>query len=483
MPFTNKVTLGTYISDGLRTGPVLPGQVYSQNYTTEGPNSVTPTGDTKVRNYGRYGNSILLSPDNTYSIVPFNGANGVPNIFALQTGSIAAGTFFPLSAGTANNNPASQLVNSPTTKQNYIQFDYPRVPGVIVTYTGGTTPAPSLENVRIVFKGTDGYGFPIAHQYTLTDTANGGGIMYPLTYNSPVNNDIVADSGTWACNVKAFDTITSVQILDELPEDYTLLGVATNMFGLPYKCKGPTDVVSFSWAGQNLKDLNGTIELTQDETKPAFWTEPIYCPGVGNFYATPSGFQNISGVSLTTYFSQGDGADIDTYQTPLLQFCLTNNGDASPATYFSTANSDIDNITYIPYIALPVVGYYVTGTTFANENNQVNWTLANGGYNLIQYADESTPSLTSGDPRGVIRLPCTQDYESTWSSTLYPQPDGYQNRLIFKQYVYGADAYQDQLSASNYLIGTTEDPTTAQTETISPLNLTDLYGVPPYSGT
>jgi len=495
MPFTNKIPLGTYVQDGLRTGPVLPGENYSTTYTVEGPNSPTPTGSIKARNYQTFGTGVLQSPINTYSFTPFNGSSfsQVPYIFPTTNGPIAANTFLNLFTGNANNNPAAQLMNATTSNTPYIQFDYPRVPGVFLNYSGGGgSPAPGLSGVRIVFKGTDGYGFPIAHQYTLTDAGNpGDGVVYPTTYASPITN-LAPPTGSWACNVKAFDTLTSVQILDALPADYNITGIVTNMFGLPYRCNGFSDVQTFSWAGQNLKDLTGTLTLGTWtlSTSPFYYAQGVILnPGVGQYYnaasSTASTFNGPYGVSLTAN-SQSDNSDYQLTGGSTLLTLLKPN-PALPATYFNPGLwTALTPPTYIPYAALPVVA--AASTAPGDDFQIVTWTLTNGGANLIQYADKNTPSLTTGDVRGVIRVPSGTEYYSTalWSSTLYPQPDGYQNRLEFTQYIPGADAYQNQLSASDYIIGNVANPvlgqTPAQTQQIPVLTLTDLYGQVPFSG-
>jgi len=78
-------------------------------------------------------------------------------------------------------------------------------------------------------------------------------------------------------------------------------------------------------------------------------------------------------------------------------------------------------------------------------------------------------------------LPSPTDFPSPqiWSSDNYPYPNG-QYEMAFSYYVRGADAFINQLSASDALVGSVATPNFNQLVPLPSLSVTDMYGLPPY---
>ena len=201
MPSTNG-SYGTYVSDGLRTGPLFPGS------TTPNPatNAIYSSPNFK------FGPGVLQANNYMYTITPYATAAG--NVVATMTPG-GAGPLPLNSAGLVQNSCVTYLVD-PQSQQAYIQFDWPRTLSV-------TTGAGIAANTNITIFGHDYWGWPM--QASLLNLA--------ASTTIPV--------------VKAFSYITQVYI-NQAPTT-TITVQASSNFGLPYVLNDTGAVYCFGWNG------------------------------------------------------------------------------------------------------------------------------------------------------------------------------------------------------------------------------------------
>lgn len=201
MPSTNG-SYGTYVSDGLRTGPLFPGSTTpnpATNATYSSPNF-------------KFGPGVLQACNYMYTITPYATAAG--NVVATMTPG-GAGPLPLNSAGLVQNSCVTYLVD-PQSQQAYIQFDWPRTVTV-------TTGAGIAANTNITIFGHDYWGWPM--QASLLNLA--------ASTTIPVG--------------KAFSYITQVYI-NQAPTT-TITVQASSNFGLPYVLNDTGAVYCFGWNG------------------------------------------------------------------------------------------------------------------------------------------------------------------------------------------------------------------------------------------
>jgi len=206
MPSTNG-SYGTYVSDGLRTGPLFPGSTTpnpATNATYSSPNF-------------KFGPGVLQANNYMYTITPYATAAG--NVVATMTPG-GAGPLPLNSAGLVQNSCVTYLVD-PQSQQAYIQFDWPRTVSV-------TTGAGIAANTNITIFGYDYWGWP----------------MQASLLNLGASTTVYVG--------KAFSYITQAYI-NQAPTT-TISVQASTVFGLPYVLNDAGAVYCFGW--------NGTSYLT-----------------------------------------------------------------------------------------------------------------------------------------------------------------------------------------------------------------------------
>lgn len=199
------ISTGTYISDGLRTGPEFNTSAYTNN-----------------------GRGVLLSTQNSYNIYtsapnPVGGFTTENNVVAATT--VAGAGYLTLRG--------DNYVTFLTTGDNglpLLQLDQPRVISVTCAVAN---PTPGT---RVTIFGYDAYLFPMQHTYVLN--ANQG--KYP-TFNFP--GGAGSPTMTFPGNAnntgaKAFYQITGVYVSAQLPGGGTISVGANDAFGLPYVING-----------------------------------------------------------------------------------------------------------------------------------------------------------------------------------------------------------------------------------------------------
>ncbi len=264
MAFTKPVNIspGTYVTDGVRTGPL---------YTTQ--QQIRPDGNGVLNATAgriRSGAGVLLSTINTYTMAPYTSTPGNVTVTNTITGSgnlVLSGT-----AGTtptAPNGAATVFIGN--NAQPYIQFDYPRTISVTVATANLANPT------NITIFGFDWDGFPMQHTIAVQNTGT-----YGLLLSLPN---------------KAFYGVTSVyaNVIGGVgPTAGTVTLQTTNTFGLPYACQSFGDVLAWRWNGNDMKDQSGLATLVAG-------TVTVNTPAVG-----ASVFTTVDQLSRPLLMTHGD---------------------------------------------------------------------------------------------------------------------------------------------------------------------------------
>lgn len=229
---SGNIPLGTYVSDGVRTGPFYTGQLPS-NFIADANGVLTSS------SHSTYGPGVLCSPQNTYAMIPY--PTSAVNVVAQTVNGQIAG------AGnlTLTGNAAATVFNG-----TYVQFDYPRV--VSVTISGANATA----GTRVTIFGTDWYGMPLQHTYVVANQQ-----VYPLITLAVVG-PVFAAATIVPALVKAFYTVNRVYIDQALPAGSLISLGAMGVFGLPYRVNDFGDVIAIGW------------DTSSDMTSPVTATAP-----------------------------------------------------------------------------------------------------------------------------------------------------------------------------------------------------------------
>ena len=216
---STNLPLGTYVQDGLRSGPLYSGTSLA----------VTPNAQGGVigGSHSAYGPGILFSPLNTWNIMPFAPAAG--STITTNVVNTTAAAAIPVAMNLtlfADGQVTTRIVQN---GQSYIQFDWPRV--VTVNITGAVAGGRD-----VTIFGTDWYGIPLQQTYTVNAVA-----QYPAITKGG------GTSGSLSVPAKAFYTVNRVYINGALGAGSSISLGAANIFGLPYYIVGMEDVVSIGW--------------------------------------------------------------------------------------------------------------------------------------------------------------------------------------------------------------------------------------------
>jgi len=377
VPATN-IPLGTYVTDGLRSGP----SYTNLNSTTVDANNQYITGY-----YDKFGPGVLYTPYNTWDIVPYNSTVG--NIVA-ATAVVAAGNL----TLTQDTFATTKLLGS--NNQFYVQFDWPRVPAVVVSGAAMTAAT------SVTIFGTDWYGFPLQAVYTVQAPG-----IYP------------ANLGTAA---KAFYRITQIYVNGSTGVGGTLQVQTTNIFGLPYAIKEKSYASNFSWAGNSMLSQSGTATLVAGT---AAISTPAYVTGanvqtstltsatpanIGGLYLTAtsnrSGFTitstNVADTSVVGWFMPNAGQNLVAAADTTPATAIT--GDVRGLIQLPGLKADGTNETWGP---LPDGTRRLVYTPYVFGADQFQNQLAAGGQpqgtGAIPPATNTVPFLTKDDLYGVAQ--------------------------------------------------------------------------------
>lgn len=347
---STNISLGTYISDGVRSGPFYTGRILSGNpptlNTIPDVNGVIVSASRDV-----YGPGILYSPQYTWNITPnapslgnspTAGVSGsVFNVVAPVTNQPGANGLFTLTQDAVVNGTTGLVTGVTAIRSSggisYLQLDVPRVINVSVT---GANPTA---NSRITIVGGDWYGMPMQQTYVL-----GAQGVYPFVqygYQGLLNNGelTAATIGGAILPCKAFYTVTSVQWSNgAIPAGCTISLGASNIFGLPYLINDFGDVMAIGW-GQN-SDMASGVTLTPleslgmflraDQTNPA----TAITGDVRGLYAPAPDLFQVNGTNKLRFTSYVSGADVWQNQVANIQMLGIQNGNYLTTTV-GTANT------------------------------------------------------------------------------------------------------------------------------------------------
>lgn len=427
------ISLGSSFADGVRVGQMFNDQAGRPGTGVPG----TQQFPGPFFNYAGNGIGTLLSPVNAYNITPWPST--VANISSPNT--YAGSGPITLNAGDGFATTAMLSKSGGT----YIQFDFPRVVGVV---TSTTAPAAAV----ITIYGFDWYGFPMQQSYTLSTTyipTAGNPYIYPNNFKQPQ---------------KAFYGVTGAYYNGASSGAVTIQLQTMNTFGLPYFVQ-QRENVKFCWDDQDMTNIGGWCSLSSAAATP------LLNPAISSATAATNlqQFMSIMGIGgsaaqNTAPFTVAPAATAPYFVTP--------------GSVWSAGVANTSNLT---------ISYASAAASF----DLVEWCLVGGGKYLIAGGDRTTPATaTTGDVRGLIKLPDITDpfvanqtnviwsaggrgntyNTANFASSVYQYPTGARS-LNAQFYVYGSDAFQNQLASSKTPQG-------------SPLTLSQWIGQPQfYTGT
>lgn len=316
------IPLGTYVTDGVRTGPIytgpIPKSLYPLNTTSE---------SLSYSSYGRWGQGIMLSPITTWSLTPYPSTNG--NVVATTAdGAVPAAAYLTL----RGDNAATKAFGNPVT---LVQFDWPRV--VQATIAGAAATA----GTRVTVFGIDWYGFPMQHTYLVQAQAS-----YPIA-------EINAD-GTQTLDepAKAFYAVTGVYVDRGLPAGCTISLQTMDVLGLPFAIRSG-DTVSIGWGASS--DLTGQ--------GPAAYAAASPLIPIGVFGAAAEAATNATSGDVRGYYGPSSPAD----GVKELRFTYYVHG----ANQFTNQEANEQANLQLAQPAIPVVGVPVVPLTAQNLYGQV----------------------------------------------------------------------------------------------------------------
>lgn len=211
----SNIPLGTYVTDGVRTGPFYTGQL-PQGFVSDNNGVITSS------SHNTYGPAVLLSAQNTWNITPSAPGGGKTTVDNLVGQTVAGGV-----AGAGNLTLLGDNSVTSLRSNGVVQFDWPRV--VTVTIAGADATAAT----HVTIFGTDWYGMPMQMTYVV-ETQH----TYPV---------ILIGAASVSLPAKAFFTVNRVFISAGLPAGCTISLGCADAFGLPYNVRNEGDVTSIGW--------------------------------------------------------------------------------------------------------------------------------------------------------------------------------------------------------------------------------------------
>ena len=296
-----------------------------------------------------------------------------------------------------------------------------------ISITVGVGGVPAGGGVKITVFGNDVYGIPMQKTFTLAGAAPRG------TYFTSYKTD----------SQKAFYQVTRVASSAVVPNGLSIQ--ANEIFGMPYKIGNWSTITGFNWAGQNMRDQYGFV-----------------LAGAGTGLATI----NTPAIGSVSAFVPSNPV-----------FATSNVNSAT------NVQNSVNMYNAINYTSFQLASSSPTAIGLA-------WRIQDGGQNLFQFADERTPSTTTGDVRGMFALPTIASADGTNTGSLWPASGANFNlqyapptinaslNAIITSYIFGSDNFQNQLASAGQPIGPFNDELT-----VPYLQGSDLLGLPQfYSG-
>lgn len=492
----------TVFQGGLRAGPT-----YNGIYSNPPSNSINPLMGKPLYSssaFTTYGEGIYYSPINTYRFKPYMGTQGnivagtvitAPGWLTLSGDGMASTLLRPgmpvpfgqiLPANSAlnqtdtaiyNDNAGSTIAPSPVfptgaPNTNFLMMDVPRCPAIGL-YAPSVDPEGPTAPIEITVFGFDLYNNPMEHTYTIYND----GTDPQCTLNRPNGvtgwlYGVDSSEDQPFQNTKAFYGITGIYC-NGITGNYELYIMTSNTFGLPYAVQSYGQVVQMT-IGQEFASsydcMNPSYLFPSVDSDPENWSS----------FAIPEGqFGLIVNAPPESYSN---------YKTPHSQIVK------NPSATVGKKDCMIIPTNWVQATSLgsdPSVTFLVNSTTpvVAADNITGGLVFVGGGEYRFIAADNSTPSATSGDPRGLILfadLEYIKDTEGDLDNLTimnwgrYIPVDGI-NEIIFSAYIKGADEQVNQSASGHQPEGFFPAPAPANTPAYtSPLTPADLYGLTPY---
>jgi hypothetical protein len=381
------IPLGTYVSDGVRTGPLYSGAV---------PSSLIPFNpnmNLSYSSYSEYGPGIQLSTQATWNITPNapNTAGGFTILNNLVAPTLAASITGAGNLTLRGDNNVTLRVSDPSGV--YVQFDWPRVP--TVTITGAVAG-----NRHVTIFGYDWYGNPLQQTYIVNAIGT-----YP--------NVTVGPNGSLSIPVKSFYQITQVSIDGALGVNSIISLGAADIFGLPFLVMDAGDITGISWAEQSDLSTNtsvlssptigksqllgGTVEVyTSAVTPDSNIALSISTPGGTLGFLSTSNL--VPGSSFTISSLDADGTP-NALDTSVISWEIINPNGQYPSTGTRIPFFALDpNITVVftsQIQAGDIVQFtmHAFGVSHTESNWRVNAIIPGQGFTVISDDDAETSSF------------------------------------------------------------------------------------------
>lgn len=506
-PFNYPINLSvdTTFEGGVRAGPVFQG-IYSNpaSYTVNvlNGNSVYSSGGYLARGAG-----IYYSPMNTYRFRPYCGTNGnivagtvvtAPGWLTLSGDDKAStlvrpgmrvpfGQILPANspynltdedvyvANAGSTTAPTPLFPEGAPNTNFLMMDVPRCPAIGL-FSPTVDPEPPTAPIEITVFGFDMYNFPMQHTYTIYNdgidpqiTLNRPNAVTPWLYGNAAAEDQPFQS------TKAFYGITAIYC-NGITGNHELYIMTSNTFGLPYAVQNYEQVVQMgigSEYGLSYDCMHPSYILPGVDSDPEVWSTFVLPEAqIGEILNAPAlDFRNVS-VPISQVV-RNPSATVGKQNALII-----------PTAYVQATSAGTD----------PSITFLVASTTAVEAADNITGGIifpAGGRYRFIP-ADNSTPSATTGDARGLIMFADLERIKDeggdidnvtimNWGRAF---PIDGLNQIVFSAYIKGADEQVNQSNRGYQPEGFFPAPAPAETPAYTnPLTPADLYGLAPfYSG-
>lgn len=393
----SNISKGTYVLDGLRSGPYYTRQV---QYGVQSPGTITLAG-----NFDNYGPGVLFSAQNTWDIVPYPSTAN--NIAAAQAKAAAGYLVLNLAGDGFATYPGQNTiatVPSGALASTGVQFDWPRVVGLALAGAANLV-AP----VNVTVFGFDWYGMPMQHTYSIQNRGfyPGQAPGLPATGANAAPGNNPPSLGTPA---KAFYRVSAVYC-GTLAAGNTIAVQTTNIFGLPYLIQDTSVASNFTWGAALMSD-------------------------------------RASGTSAAM------AAGTTTIRTPMV-------GATSAVIVSRNTTGGVVGSLEVPVGTVVGRTSFVINSSSGAETSTVNWFIPGGASNIVATAVSAVSAATTGDVRGLFQLPETGETwapvpNSINRAVLTPYvfgADQFQNQLAAMSQPQGGIALPVEVAALQTLAG------------------------------
>lgn len=370
----NRLPLGTFAQDGLRSGPLFPAasfrEVLDINNNVVDGNQIPFSGG----NYTQFGPGVLHSPIFTYTFTPAVPITG--NVVATTVPSKAQDLTLTGDWVSDNIPSSSKKYTVPETGLSALQFDYPR--GIQISINFGVLEQTAPATITIF--GYDWYGNKMQEDV-------------PLQGLSGLDVELFSR--------KAFFGVTRVYVSGPINAGGLTIETAQG-YGLPYRLYGVGDIISIGYGTQNASETALTNDPMMGLLAAPNAPSPVF-PNYGNallepYLYSPQGF---------FYTTDADKHFFEVTQDTTI-FNVYVSGKAQ-----TSLSRDVRGIWYPDTLLLPYPGTNAFPTTFT-----ITYYVrgADTFLNQMQAIRDNNPNI----PKGMPILP---NYQVLLAGSDTPQAD------------------------------------------------------------